>query len=146
MTAQNLQSFAYPVLLKHAPEGDWIATVPDVPEVLTGGATQAEALLLAEDALEEAVLARLAAGEAVPQPTERDDATGAVLLPPVTAGRVLIDEKRRQAGWSKLELGRRISKDEKVVRRILDGRGGVSMTTVQEALTALGCSTTLAWR
>ena len=140
------RDFAYPVLIEATGEGDFIARVAELPEVLTGGGTEEEALAQVQDALEEAVLARLANGLPVPTPGERTEARAVALLPPITAGRVLIDERRRREGWSKLELGRRIAKDEKVVRRILDGRGGVSMTTVLEALTALGFATTLAWR
>jgi antitoxin HicB len=138
--------FAYPVLIERTEAGDFVARIADMPEVLTGGDSEAEALAEVQDALEEAVLARLANGQDIPAPGSRAGAQAVALLPPIAAGRVLIDTKRRQEGWTKVELARRIGKDEKVARRILDGRGGVSMTTVLEALGALGFATTLAWR
>jgi plasmid maintenance system antidote protein VapI len=53
---------------------------------------------------------------------------------------------RRANKLTKVELAARMGRDEKVVRRVLDGRRGVSMETVLDALSALGFKTTLAWR
>ena len=146
MADMSTHNFAYPVLIEASADGDFIARIAGLDEVLTGGDTAQEALTELQDALEEAVLSRLANGQEVPAPQGRTENQPMALLPPITAGRVLIDQKRRQEGWSKIELGNRIAKDEKVARRILDGHGGISMTTVLDALAALGFATTLAWR
>ena len=43
--------YAYPCVLTPAEDGSLIATFPDVPEAITGGADRSEALAMAEDAL-----------------------------------------------------------------------------------------------
>jgi antitoxin HicB len=140
-------AFVYPVLVEAVEGGgEFLARLADIPEVLTSGATEAEAIAAAEDALEEAVLGRLANGRDVPLPSGVLGGQGVAFLAPVTAARVLVDIKRRACGWSKSQLAREMGRDEKIVRRILDGRGGVSMETALDALKALGFQTGLVWR
>lgn len=140
------QAFIYPADIERL-DGEVIVRIPDFPEVLTGARTEKEALLSAADALEEAVLARLANGEEIPFAAPEAVATEAsVMLQPVTAARALVDQMRRANRLTKVELAARMGRDEKVVRRVLDGRKGVSMETVLDALAALGFRTTLAWR
>jgi antitoxin HicB len=146
LSQTEAKAFIYPAALEHL-DGEVIVRFPDFPEALTGAATETEALAAAADALEEAVLARLANGEEVPRSPAsiRTDHVG-VMLAPVTAARALVDQMRRANKLTKVELAARMGRDEKVVRRVLDGRRGVSMDTVLEALAALGFETTLAWR
>jgi antitoxin HicB len=140
------QAFIYPAALEYL-DGEVIVRFPDFPEVLTGAATENEALAEAADALEEAVLGRLARGEEIPQaPSTIPNDQAGVMLDPVTAARALVDQMRRANGLTKVQLAARMGRDEKVVRRVLDGRAGVSMDTALDALDALGFKTTLAWR
>lgn len=141
-----LRAFVYPAQLERL-EGEVIVRFPDFPEALTGAATEKQALVEAADVLEEVVLARLADGREIPTPPAAisADAVG-ILLDPVTAARALVDQMRRANKLTKVELAARMGRDEKVVRRVLDGRKGVSMDTVLDALSALGCETTLVWR
>jgi antitoxin HicB len=140
------KTFIYPASLEHL-DDEVIVRFSDFPEVLTGAATETEALAQAADALEEAVLARLANGEEVPRtPASIPAGHAGVMLAPVTAARALVDQMRRANKLTKVELAARMGRDEKVVRRVLDGRRGVSMDTVLDALAALGFETTLAWR
>ena len=141
------ESFVYPVLIEPVDGGgEYLARVADFPEVLTSGATEKEAIHAAEDALEEAVLGRLADGREVPLPSGPLGSADVVFLPPVTAARVLVEAKRKACGWSKSQLAREMGKDEKIVRRLLDGRSGVSMEAAMEALHALGFQASLVWR
>ena len=140
-------TFVYPVLIEPVEGGgEFLARVVGFPEVLTSGATEKEAIHAAEDALEEAVLGRLADGKDVPLPGGVLGSADVVFLPPVTAARVLVEAKRRACGWSKSQLARAMGKDEKIVRRLLDGRSGVSMEAALEALHALGFQASLVWR
>lgn len=45
----------YPVVLTEQPEGGFVVTFPDVPEAITQGEHQAEALMCAVDALDTAL-------------------------------------------------------------------------------------------
>ena len=59
---------AYPVVLEAQPEGGFTVTVPALPEVVTEGDSEEEALHMAQDAIRLAIEVRLARGEAVPDP------------------------------------------------------------------------------
>lgn len=130
-------AFAYPAEFQ-VTDGEVIVRFRDVPGALTGADSLDEARALAADALEEAVLAMLANDEAVPEPSAVQAGEELVALNPVTAGRVLFDQRRRALGLSKVAAADQVGKDEKVVRRILDGRGRVSADTVFDALRELG--------
>jgi antitoxin HicB len=137
--------FAYAIRLERL-DGEVIGRVLQWPEVLTGGADDAETLAALDDALEEAALARMANDKEIPLPDpSMGDGDGLAFLPPLTAARALVDIKRREQGLSKSALARQMGGDEKVVRRILDGAGTVKIDAVQDALRALGQRPTIAW-
>ena len=65
-------TLAYPIHLKE--DGDTVmATSPDFPELTTFGDGKDEALARASDALEEAIAARIYAGQEIPSPSQGDD-------------------------------------------------------------------------
>jgi antitoxin HicB len=59
----------YTVILEPAEEGGFVVHVPALPEVVTEGESEAEALAMAKEAIELALEERIAEGEDVP--TER---------------------------------------------------------------------------
>ena len=61
-----MQTWAFPALIEKLGDDDFLATFPDIPEALTGGASLAEARENAADALEEAILAYLRTGDRSP--------------------------------------------------------------------------------
>lgn len=63
MTAE----YRFTVLLEPQEEGGFLVIVPALPEVVTHGETEAEALVMAEDAIRLAVDHRRAAGESIPE-------------------------------------------------------------------------------
>jgi antitoxin HicB len=71
--------------------------------------------------------ARARGGELVPVAVAAD-----------VAAKVAVLEAFGEAGITKVELGRRLGKDEKEVRRILDPRHPTKLPTLTEALRALG--------
>jgi len=56
----------YTVILEPAEEGGFVVHVPALPEVVTEGDTEDEALAMAKEAIELAVEYRLSQGEEVP--------------------------------------------------------------------------------
>jgi antitoxin HicB len=56
----------YTVVLEPAEEGGFVVHVPALPEVVTEGDTEAEALAMAKEAIELALELRLAEGEPIP--------------------------------------------------------------------------------
>lgn len=137
--------WSYPARLEDH-DGDLVARFPDLPEAITGARDRDEAVALAADALDVAVRYRLAHGLPVPDPRAAGPGEVEVALDPVTAGRVAFARAMAAEGLDKVAAARRIDRDEKVVRRILDGRGPVRFETVAAALKALGAPVALAFR
>ncbi|WP_158918067.1 type II toxin-antitoxin system HicB family antitoxin [Caulobacter sp. S45] len=80
--------WAFPAVFQEEEAGDWVVTFPDIPEVVTGADSLEAARLEAADALEEAILAYMADGRAVPSPRAAGEGEELVTLAPGTASRV----------------------------------------------------------
>lgn len=128
------QIWAYPAHVTEHEAGDWVVTFDDIPEALTGGATRSEAVALAGDALEEAVLAYLARGRDIPAPRSAAKGEDLVVLDVVTAARAALARVMKAHRISNAALGREIHKSEGAIRRLIDGTTGVKIDTVLEAL------------
>jgi antitoxin HicB len=59
-------SRTYTVILEPAEEGGYVVRVPALPEIVTEGDSEAEALAMAKDAIELVVASRRERGEPVP--------------------------------------------------------------------------------
>jgi antitoxin HicB len=116
--------------------GVTVVTFPDVPEAITEGRGEAEARAMAADALGLALLAYLAEGRPLPPPTRGKGPLIAVA--PDVAAKLAVISAFDASGLSKRELGRRLGKDEKEVRRILDPMHPTKLGPLSAALEALG--------
>jgi antitoxin HicB len=65
-----MENFDYPVTLDQAAEAGFVVSFPDVPEAITQGEDEAEALIRARDALETALEFYTDKGEKVPVPSK----------------------------------------------------------------------------
>ena len=138
-----MQTWVYPATITKFAPGDFVVRFPDVPEATTGGETVEESLSLASDALEEAILAYLAHGRAVPEPRGARRGEYSVVLDPATAARVMLIRAMAEQKLSKVALAARMKQDEKVVRRILAGKNASFRLTLA-ALRAVGVHPALA--
>lgn len=64
----SVQDRLFTVVLQPEPEGGFTVRVPALPEIVTYGETEPEALAMAEDAIKLAVEHRREQGEEVPRP------------------------------------------------------------------------------
>lgn len=128
--------FTYKVSLQADPDGGWVATFADVPEAITFGETEKEALLNAKEALGLALRGIVQEGHALPSPKASDG--HAVAVEADVAAKLALIQAFREAGISKTELARRISKSENEARRLLDPDHGSKIGVMAEALAALG--------
>ena len=113
-----------------------VVSFPDVPEAITQGKNEADAYGMAEEALGMALLSYVVRGLPLPKPKARGGVPVAVAAD--VAAKLAVLQAFGEAGISKAELGRRLGKDEKEVRRILDPRHPTKLPTLTEALRALG--------
>lgn len=138
-----MQTWTFPARFTVNPSGEVVAAFDDLPEAVTGAETLEEARSFATDALEEVVLAYLAAGRPVPAPRAPRDGEELVPLAPLTAARAALAAAMREQSVTERALAGRLSQPEGAVRRLLDGAAGVTLDKVLAALAALGRHTTL---
>ena len=130
--------FTYPARLRPDSTGEFIVSFRDLPECLTSGADEAEALVEAADALEEAIAGRIDDAERIPVPSARRSGEHHVAVPAGTAAKAALVLALRESGLSRVALAQRLGVDEKSVRRMLDPRHGTAVRRIEAALRVLG--------
>ena len=131
-------NMAYPVSFKTYANGQVGAFFADVPEAITAGANEAEALDLARDALVVALSGYLDDGRALPVPGKAKRGQPVVVIPPRVALKLAIYAEMREQGMTQAQLGERIGIDGRQVRRILDLDHESKLSQLEAALAALG--------
>jgi antitoxin HicB len=130
--------YAYPATLARDKAGRILVRFRDLPEALTDGATQEEALVEAVDCLSEALMSRIADDEAIPPPSPPMRGEHQVAPEPTVALKVALNTVAREARVSAAELARRLRVDHKEARRLLDPRHASKLPRLADALNALG--------
>ena len=125
----------YPVSLEND-DGTVLVTSIDFPELTTFGEDRDEALARAAHALEEAIGARIAARQDIPEPSA--GAVG-VTVPTLTAIKAMLHRGMREQGIGKAELARRIGWHLPQVDRVLDVHHRSRLDRMDAALRAIGC-------
>lgn len=115
-----------------------VVSFPDVPEAITQGRDMADARAMAEEALGLALLTYLKRGMPLPKARAKGRNLVEIAVAPDVAAKLAVLESFSVAGISKSELARRIGKDEKEVRRILDPRHPTKLPALTTTLRALG--------
>jgi len=118
--------------------GNVVVSFPDVPEVVSQGRGKSDAQASAEEALGLALLSYPARGLPLPKARASGKKLVSVAVAPDVAAKLAVLESFVAAGISKSELARRIGKDEKEVRRILDPKHATKLPALTAALRALG--------
>ena len=130
--------FTYPAQLQCYGVDEIVVSFRDLPECLTSGADETEALAEAADALEEAIAGRIGEPEAIPEPSTCQPGEYLVSVPTDTAVKAALAVALRETGTTRVALAARLGIDEKAVRRMLDPRHRNSANCIHEALRALG--------
>jgi antitoxin HicB len=93
---------------------------------------------MAEEALSLVLLTYLERGMPLPKPRAKGRKLVEIAVAPEVAAKLAVLEAFKDARISKSELARRIGKDEKEVRRILDPKHATKLPVLTAALRALG--------
>jgi antitoxin HicB len=118
--------------------GVLVVSFPDVPEAITQGDDMTDARAQAEEALGLALLTYPERGLPLPKPRTKRKGLTMVAVAPDVAAKLAVLEAFAAAGIAKNELGRRMGKDEKEIRRILDPKHPTKLPAMVDALRALG--------
>ena len=130
--------FIYPAQLRRTGVDEIVVSFRDLPECLTSGADETEALTEAADALEEAIAGRIDDPEPIPEPSACRPDEYLVSVPADTAVKAALAVALRETGTTRVALAARLGIDEKAVRRMLDPRHRSSANRIHAALRALG--------
>jgi antitoxin HicB len=132
-----VRTYSYRVILEPGERsGVQVATFPDVPEAITEGVGELEALREAEDALGVALLSYPMRGLPLPKPRARQGKT--VTVAADVAAKLAVLEAFSASAISKSEFARRIGVSENEARRILDPTHATKLPRLVQALGALG--------
>lgn len=130
--------FAYPANFDPDEDGALIVSFRDLPEALTSGDDERDALVQAADCLDEAIAGRVKRGDEIPPPSPLRRGEHLVAVPAHTAAQAALYLAMREAGISKSELARRLGCDVREARRLLDPRHASKIERLETALAAVG--------
>jgi antitoxin HicB len=127
----------YPVTI--TPDGDrFMASFPDIPEALTGAATEAETLEEARDALVTAMDFYFEDRRPVPMPSKPARGQATVDLPASLSAKVLLLNEMLTQQVRPAELARRLGTHPQEVNRLIDIHHATKIDNIEVALHALG--------
>lgn len=134
----------YPVKLARDTNDTILVTFPDVPEAITFGDDEQEALLRASDALEAALAMYVDDRRDIPEPSAVKRGMRAVSLPALSEAKINLYRAMRQAGVTKAELARRLNCHMPQVDRLLDLDHASRLDQLESAFLAIGKKLTIA--
>jgi antitoxin HicB len=121
------------------PDGDgFVVSFPDVPEAITGGATEVEAIANAIDALEVALLTYAKDGRTLPKARPLRRGEKGVAPSAATTAKLAFIEAFHASGLTRVVLADRLGKAEGEVRRMLDPYHATKLPALEAGLAALG--------
>jgi len=127
----------YPVKILREADGCTV-TFPDIPEAITCGDSEEEALRHAVDALETALDFYFEKNRPVPMPSTPKRGQRLVELPASISAKVLLFNELVEQKVRPAELAKRLSIPRQHVNRLLDPRHSTKIDNIAAALKALG--------
>ena len=134
-----MRTFVYPARFDkgHKP-GVLVIGFRDVPEAITQGNAERDALWQAADCLEEAIAGRIADGREIPRASHAARGERLIPVPAPMAAKAALYLAMKEAGIANVQLSRKLGCDEREVRRMLDPRHPTKLPRIKEALDVLG--------
>ncbi|EJN07805.1 hypothetical protein PMI40_01701 [Herbaspirillum sp. YR522] len=124
--------------------GGFVVTFRDIPEAITQGDTEAEALAMAADVLLGAIEVYFDEKREVPAPSSAKRGEHLVALPASVASKVLLLNEMLSQKVAPSELARRLDTTRQEVNRLVDLKHATKIDRIEEALAALGKNLELA--
>lgn len=139
------QKTAWPVELEPQEDGTILVSFPDIPEALTEGETEDEALAQAQDCLIAALGGYVATRRSIPRPAK---ALGRpmIALPALAAAKIALYVTMRSKRIGSTALAARLGLSEGAVRRLIDLDHRSHIGQIERALHELGRRLTVSTR
>ena len=115
-----------------------LVTSAAFPEVTSFGADEAEAQRNGEQAVLEAIAARMATGAAIPPPAAGGDAGPAAVVPTLATLKIELYARMKADKVSKAEMGRRLGQHPPQVQRLFDIDHQSQASQIDDAFRVLG--------
>ena len=134
-----MRTFTYPAIFEPGETpGVIVITFPDVPEAISQGDNEADAREMGGDALGVALLGILSSGRPLPKASKPKAGQISLTADPAISAKIAVLEAFQDAGITQTELAKRLDKDTKEIRRILDPDHATKIPALVAALAALG--------
>jgi antitoxin HicB len=121
-------------------EGTVLVRAPDFPELITFGDTESDALSYAIGAFSEAIAARMAHYEPIPEPSRGKRSDPRVTIPSNIALKARLYQSLLDSGIKKSELARRLNLHRQEIDRLLDVNHVTNIKKIEAAFAVLGKS------
>jgi len=127
----------YPAAVR--PDGDqWLVRFPDIPEAISAGATKAEAIEMAKDALQTALEFYFDDRREIPLPSRVKRGQVGIELPASVAAKVLLLNEMVKQHVRPADLARRLGTTPQEVSRLTQLRHATKIDAINTALQAMG--------
>ncbi len=133
-----MSDFDFPVVLDPQPEGGFVVIFPNVPEAITQGEDEDEALLVAVDALETALSIYVDARKPLPVPSVPKKGQKTVSPSALECAKLGLYRAMLEQGIRKAELARRLGWHLPQVDRLFDLNHASRLDQIEAAARALG--------
>jgi antitoxin HicB len=130
--------FQYAVVLQKDDNDTILVTCPDLPEVVTFGDDEAEARARAVDAIETALVARMADRQDIPAASRPAKGQVVIDLPVLATAKLALYQAMRTQRVRKTDLANRLGLHMVQIDRLLDLRHASKIEQIETALRALG--------
>lgn len=130
--------YSYPARLLPDEAGRLVVHFRDLPEALTDGASEAEALAEASDCLATALAARMVNNEDIPSSSRLHHGQYLVAPDAMMALKAALYSALRARGMSVADLARKLGIDEQKTARLISPRAASRLASLEAALSVLG--------
>ena len=134
----------YPVTLERDDNGTILVTFPDIPEAVSHGENETDALAHAEDALITALMIYIEDRRTTPRPSAPRRRQKLLALPLLVEAKVMLSDAMIERRMRKSDLARSLGVHMPQVDRLLNLRHSSKIEMIEEALRAVGKKLTIA--
>ena len=127
----------YPVILDPAEEGGFVVTFPNVPEAITQGDNETEALMMAQDALVTMFDAYMQDRQTIPEGSSIY-AKPCVIFPVILAGKIALYNAMLTVNMTTEELAMRLDIAPAMAERLLSLRHKSRIEQIENGLALFG--------
>ena len=130
--------FCYPTKLTGDERGNLTVTFRDLPEALTEGRNEREALREAIDCLVAALAGYVNERRDIPLPSRPRVGECLLCLPPLVAAKLALSRAMTESGLTRVGLGKKLNLSEGAIRRLVDLDHRSHIGQIEAALAVLG--------